>query len=261
MTNATVSNVEKLEIPVLDRSFELSELGDEVVRWIQSRLIVGGYLADNQVDGIPGPKTHKALADFKADSWLEYPSLVGPSTLAVLAELSEREAVTEQLEDLKQSPLVQAGQREGRSVELPVVGQVFQHEYIVEKIPLTWGEMTHGLSAQRLPNATNAGGQQNAIAHVRNLQELAKVFGRVRGTFGSPIAVTSGYRPAALRIGAIRSQHISGRAMDIYPLNGDFPRLLTIIRQERAIKGIGLGQRKGFLHIDIRPTDRVVFPY
>ena len=69
MTHATISDARTVEIPVLDRAFELSELEDKTVRWIQSRLVVGGYLKANQVDGIPGPKTHKALADFKTDLW------------------------------------------------------------------------------------------------------------------------------------------------------------------------------------------------
>lgn len=263
MTSVIISDASTVEIPVLDRAFELSELEDKMVRWIQSRLIVGGYLEANQVDGIPGPKTHKALADFKAALWLEYPSLVGTSTISALAELGERQGVTEQPENLNQQVNPSAGRREGRSAELPLVGLVFEHEYIVPGVPLTWGEMTKGLSPQRLPNAEarNAGSDAAAKEHVRNLQELARVFGRVRATFGSPIAINSGYRPAALRIGKPNSQHIYGKAMDICPLNRDFRRLLAIIKQERSIKGIGLGQDRRFLHIDTRSGNRVVFPY
>lgn len=263
MTSVIISDASTVEIPVLDRAFELSELEDKMVRWIQSRLIVGGYLEANQADGVPGPKTHKALADFKATLWLEYPSLVGTSTISSLAELGERQEETEQPEGLNQHVNPSAGKREGRSAELPVVGLVFEHEYIVPGVPLTWGEMTKGLSKQRLPNAEaiNAGSDAAAKEHVRNLQELARAFGRVRATFGSPIAVTSGYRPAALKIGVPSSLHIVGKAMDIYPLNGDFRRLMAIIKQERLIKGIGAGQHKGFLHIDTRSGNRVVFPY
>jgi peptidoglycan hydrolase-like protein with peptidoglycan-binding domain len=254
MTSLITSTLNESGLPALLGSFELSALDTDTVRWIQSKLALGGYLEPNGVDGMPGPKTHKALADFKADLWLEYPSLVGPSTINALAELNERQEVTEQAENLNQQVNASAGNREGRSAELPLVGLVFEHEYIVPGVPLTWGEMTKGLSAQRLPNAEprNAGSYANAKEHVQNLQALAKVFGRVRAKFGSPIAVTSGYRPAALGIGVRDSQHIYGKAMDIYPLNGDFPRLLAIIKQEREIKGIGLGQRKGFLHIDTR---------
>ncbi|TVQ12108.1 MAG: peptidase M15 [Leptolyngbya sp. DLM2.Bin27] len=252
MTNSMISDRRTVDIPVLDKTVELSELEDRTVRWIQSRLTVGGYLEANQVDGIPGPKTHKALAEFKADLWLEYPSLVGTSTISALAELGERQAVTEQPEGLNQKPLVESGRKEGRAVVLPLVGQVFQHEYIVPDVPLTWDEMTKGLDPRRIPNT---------VGRVQNIQRLAKVFGRVRSRFGSPIAVTSGYRPAELKIGVPNSQHIHGLAMDVYPLNRDFQKLLQIIKEEPAITGIGLGQRKGFLHIDIRPTSRVVFPY
>ncbi|WP_017303643.1 D-Ala-D-Ala carboxypeptidase family metallohydrolase [Spirulina subsalsa] len=241
-----------MNTPTLTKATELSDLSTDQVRWIQSRLEIGGYLPTGQVDGIAGPLTRKALAAFKEDLWLEFPSLVGPSTIQALSELAPRHSVSEQPQALKQQVLTNAGQLEGKSVVLPKVGKIYEHQYIVPDVPLTWGEMTKGLDFRRIPNS---------VEIVEDMERLAIVFGRVRSRFGSPIGITSGYRPAALRIGVPNSQHIFGRAMDIYPLNGDFRRLLELLKVESAVKGIGLGQKRGFLHMDIRPGDRVIFPY
>jgi uncharacterized protein YcbK (DUF882 family) len=83
----------------------------------------------------------------------------------------------------------------------------------------------------------------------------------IRQKFGSPIAINSAYRPYTLDIGASRSQHKYGRALDLRPLNGDFKRLLEVVKSTSAIKGIGLAQ-PSFLHVDIRPEKkRTIFRY
>ncbi len=241
-----------MQKPTLTAAVLLADLDADSVRWVQAQLTVGGYLPPGQADGIPGPKTHEALAKFKTALALSYPAAVGPSTIEALANLAPPHVVSEQPAGLTQTPLVNAGRQEGSSAMLPGVGMVYQHEYIVPGVPLTWGEMTKGLDPKRIPSS---------VEIVNNLKALATVFGRVRTQFGTPIGVTSGYRPAALRIGVPDSQHIPGRAMDIYPINGDFAKLLQVLKAEPAVKGIGLGQHLGFLHMDIRPGDRVIFPY
>ena len=235
--------------PTLTVPRDISELDPPIIRWIQTQLKIGGYL-DGEADGICGPLTLAALAKFKEDHYLEHPRTIGQTTLNLLAQLSSPGRVSEQEQGLTQKPLANAGAKSGPSWTLPTVGLVFANEWILPNSYLTWGEMTKNLT--RIP--THA-------SEVQNIQNMARVFGLVRRDFGSAIGVTSGFRPAHLRIGVANSQHIPGRAVDIYPLNGDFATLLSVLKAEPAVKGIGLGQAKGFLHADIRPAPRVVFRY
>ncbi len=237
------------QTPTLTVPRNIDELEPNIIKWIQTQLKLGGYL-EGAADGVCGPQTFAALAKFKADQNLEYPKGVGQTTLNLLAQLSAPEATSEQGEGLNQKPNVNAGAKSGPSATLPSVGLVYANEWILPNSYLTWGEMTKGLT--RLPTQAS---------EVKNIQETAKVFGRVRTKFGSSIGVTSGFRPAHLRIGVSNSQHIPGRAADIYPLNGNFATLLNVLKDEPAVKGIGLGQAKGFLHMDIRPAPRVIFRY
>lgn len=238
-----------VQAPTLTVPRNIDELEPNIVRWVQTQLKVGGYL-DGAIDGICGPKTLAALAKFKADQHLEYPKGIGQTTLNLLAQLSAPGTLSEQAEGLNQQPLVNAGSKSGASATLPTVGLVYANEWILPDSYLTWGEMTKNLT--RRPTQAS---------EVKNIQDVAKVFGRIRVKFGSSIGVTSGFRPAHLRIGVPNSQHIPGRAADIYPLNGNFATLLTVFKDEPAVKGIGLGQAKGFLHMDIRPAPRVIFRY
>lgn len=235
--------------PSISGVVELRELSPTVLKWVQSQLNLGGYGA-GQVDGIFGPKTAKAFADFKDDNYLAYPELISNATLQMLSEIKPKEEISEQKDNLNQKPLANGGSKSGPSATLPLVGLVYSNEWILPGTYITWGEMTKNLT--RRPTQ---------IAEVKNIQSTARTFGVIRERFGSPLAVTSGYRPAHLGIGAKRSQHIPGKAADIYPINGNFSRLLEIIKQEPTVKGIGLGQAKGFLHIDIRPGNRVIFRY
>jgi hypothetical protein len=238
-----------MQAPTLTVPRNIDDLEANIVKWIQSQLKVGGYL-DGDADGICGPKTLDALARFKTENYLEYPRGIGQTTLNLLAQLAAPDQISEQLDGLNQKPMAGAGSKTGASAQLPVVGLVFANEWIGPNTYLTWGEMTKGLT--RKPTTA---------AEVENIQQMAKVFGRVRAKFGSAIGITSGFRPAHLRIGVANSQHIPGRAMDFYPLNGNFASLLALMKEEPAIRGIGLGQAKGFLHGDIRPASRVIFRY
>jgi peptidoglycan hydrolase-like protein with peptidoglycan-binding domain len=235
--------------PSISGVVELKELDSTVLKWVQSQLNLGGYDV-GKVDGLFGPKTAKAFAEFKKDNYLTYPELISNATLAMLMELKPREEISEQKENLNQKPLANGGSKSGSSTTLPVVGLVYSNEWILPGTFITWGEMTKNLT--RRPTQA---------AEINNIHNMARTFGVIREKFGSPLGVTSGYRPAHLGIGVRGSQHIPGRAVDIYPLNGNFSRLLEVIKQEPTVKGIGLGQAKGFLHVDIRPGSRVIFRY
>lgn len=90
---------------------------------------------------------------------------------------------------------------------------------------------------------------------------LAAEFEAIRAIVGQPIVIGSAYRTpaynAAIPGAAKRSQHMEGRALDLYP-----PKGWTIDRFYDAIhawaiqdesKIFGIGRYATFVHIDIRP--------
>ncbi|MEO1446806.1 MAG: D-Ala-D-Ala carboxypeptidase family metallohydrolase [Cyanobacteria bacterium J06635_11] len=150
----------------------------------------------------------------------------------------------------------EAGSNTGRSTRLPVVGKIYENEMVVAGTHITWGELTRGLT--RLPVQTAEFGTAEEV--VDRLLTLAKVFGKVRVKFGSPIAINSAYRPPNLKIGALYSQHKYGRALDVRPLNGDYKGLIQAIEAVPEVKGIGKGGPSyGFWHMDIRPISKRVY--
>lgn len=219
----------------------------ELIKDIQQHLGI-------DVDGVAGGETLAALADFKAKENLEYPLLIGTSTakelLAKKEEEEDKEANTPQLINLK------AGDRSGNTMRLPNGKLVFANEFIVPGVPLTWGEVTKDCT--RVPTTNE---------YVENAIRLAKIWGEVREKFGSPIAITSGYRPPAVNrsVGGVsNSQHLYFRALDMKPLNNNFRDLWECLEASK-FSGLGdavfRGRNKGFFHADIRPSGRCVFAY
>lgn len=117
----------------------------------------------------------------------------------------------------------------------------------------TVGEVTQR-DRRRIPRA---GSQEE-----NNILQLAKELDKVRDAWGSPIGVTSWYRPNSpidinAEVGGVpNSQHISGRAADIYTMDGrdqDFEHWLdTVAWKDRAL-GYGVAAGRGFTHVDLRP--------
>lgn len=90
--------------------------------------------------------------------------------------------------------------------------------------------------------------------------ELAAAFEALRAAVGLPLVVLSAYRtPEHNRKvgGAKSSQHVQGRALDLLPPKGWTPlQLAAVARTIPAIRGIGV--YRTFVHIDIRPTTKLV---
>lgn len=229
-------------------AISILDISPELTKEIQTLLKI-------EADGVVGELTKQAFAEFKTDSNLEYPLILGITTAKELLELTKEETSANDTA-LPQVLLKDAGSKTGRFMKLPTGELVFSNQYIVDGIPLTWGEATKDCT--RIPTSKE---------YVANAVKLAKTWGIVRDKFGSPLSITSGYRPPAVNNsvgGAKNSQHLYFRALDMIPLNGDFRKLLDVLKAS-DFTGIGdavfMGRNKGFLHADIRPGGRVIFPY
>jgi hypothetical protein len=216
-----------------------------------------GYYT-GEVDGIPGRQTAIAFARFKEDHWLQYPDILGRSTILALLEVAKGvHPVTEQTQDLNQTPLSSEiiGTRTGASMRLPDNRLVFANELIAPGSYLTWGEFTK--------NCTRPLEEKYQIA---NAIAYAKTFAWVRDKWGSPIGMTSGFRPPAINraVGGVSgSQHPYANAGDVFPITGSIYELLAVIKVS-PFTAIGLGMCKGFIHTDIRKgqsNSKIVFSY
>lgn len=94
------------------------------------------------------------------------------------------------------------------------------------------------------------------------LPALASAFERIRAEWGKPITVTSAYRTAEYNHqvgGAVDSQHVQGRALDLRPPSGisveHFWTHIRLLADEVGLGGVGYAAegRGGFVHIDTRP--------
>jgi hypothetical protein len=107
------------------------------------------------------------------------------------------------------------------------------------------GEVTKG-DPKRIPKSGSQ--QEKAILLLAN--ELDKL----REAWGSPLIVTSWYRPPLVnaRVGGVsNSQHIKGCAVDIAPLDGDIYAFQSWC-DSRWCGALGYGAKKGFVHLDMR---------
>lgn len=93
----------------------------------------------------------------------------------------------------------------------------------------------------------------------QNIFTLAQELDKVREAWGSPILVTSWYRPPAINRavgGATRSQHLYGKAVDIKPAQGDIYKFQDWLDKTAwRNKALGYGAKRGFVHLDLRPSN------
>lgn len=86
------------------------------------------------------------------------------------------------------------------------------------------------------------------------LLATAGEFQKVREAWGRPLGVTSFYRPEPInaQVGGVPgSRHVSGEAMDVYPVGSSLDAFYQWIRV-RWSGGLGDGRNKGFIHLDTR---------
>lgn len=230
----------------------LTDCHPDLIKEIQSILKI-------EVDGVVGSMTKQVFAEFKQDNDLEFPLDLGVTTAKELLKEKGQEETSANEPNNDNFPATinpNAGSRTGKSMKLPHGEIVYENEFIAAGIPLTWGEATKGCT--RIPTTKE---------YVDNAIKLAKVWGEVREKFGSPLIITSGYRPPQVNRsigGARHSQHLYFRALDMQPMNGDFTKLFAVLKASN-FTGLGdavfMGRNKGFFHADIRPGSRVIFSY
>lgn len=88
----------------------------------------------------------------------------------------------------------------------------------------------------------------------RRILATAQQFEAIRTAWGRPLGVTSFYRPEPINSqkgGVPNSRHVSGEAMDIYPVGLPVDALYQFLRV-RWSGGLGDGRHRGFVHLDTR---------
>ena len=166
------------------------------------------------VDGLYGNETRKAFAAWKRSIHLGLPEIIGVESSAILFK-----------------PRIEPdwGNWSSKVSEFFTVGEVSKN------------------SRERIV--------YNSV-HQANVLRLAAELDKIRKAWGSGIGVTSWYRPIPVnrRIGSSdRSQHVTGCAADIYPLNGGIWRFQNWLDKKMwSTRALGYGAKRGFVHLDLR---------
>jgi uncharacterized protein YcbK (DUF882 family) len=95
-------------------------------------------------------------------------------------------------------------------------------------------------------------------------ERLVELFEDIRTLCGNiPIKVYSAYRTIEynkLIGGTLHSQHVQGRALDLHHTSLTNNEFYKLIRINAKLLGIGgLGRYKTFVHVDIRPGNRIAY--
>lgn len=214
-------------------------ISSALIREIQSILEEGGFYLGN-INGYLDDNLLASFREFKRKSYLEYPEVLGATTVTALLELVD-EAKHPTPEDIKDKNLFSS---KGKSFKLPGGEIVYCDQPIHGCKNFLWGEATK--DGTRIPLNTTI---------VANIISLAQYLELVRAFLDNrPISVNSFYRPPHVNsaVGGVpNSTHVLGLGAD-FTVKGIPP--LEVYKQISNWHGVrgGLGRSSEFTHLDKR---------
>jgi len=212
----------------------ISLLDTQTMYELQKVLFELGYRI--AVDGVFGQETKTIFHQFKADQKLAYPDFIGKTTIDRLLTLYEDNDI---VEDEAKHP------NQPSFVRPSTVKDIKWDDF---NSPVSrWFTVGEVFRYDQLRKTKDVKIQTRILA-------MAKELDKIRDDWGSGIGVTSWYRPPFInrKVGGVsNSQHLSGDAVDIYPLNGEIIGFQSWL-DKQWFGALGYGSRRGFVHIDIR---------
>lgn len=209
------------------------------IKETQTLLKEGGfYLGD--ITGVADNKTIAAFKDFKKKAFLEYPDILGNSTVIALLEIVG-EAKHPDVAESNTSKLIIS---QGKSIKLPGKETVYCSEPINGCQHFLWGEATK--NGTRIP-------LNNQI--VQNIIRLAEYLELIRALLENRVVtINSWYRPPEVNSlvgGVSNSQHLFGNAIDIVVQGIPPSEVYRRLNNWHGARG-GLGNSNTFTHLDLR---------
>lgn len=217
---------------------------------LQTLLAAAGYDV-GKADGLYGPKTAKAFAGFKSNSWLTNHEDISARSLERLAKEAEERAAGKAPAEAAPSAIAPSKAKPSARVSkmLPSGGAVYVDAPIVDGGHFSWAELTKG--GARWPRSLQV--EDRIVAIATQLEKVRSCLGDRR------ITITSGYRPnndpvlgdVNKSVGGVRSsRHISGDAVDIVVDGMSVDDVFDALRPWWP-GGIAPSYRGGFVHIDL----------
>ena len=189
-------------------------------------------------DGAFGPNTAEAVARFQEEHGLDVDGKIGPQTQAAIEKeigsVPESELTPTETTNTPPESSASSGDSEG----------------------LKSGQLSANFSLSEFASKDGAATPKHIVPALRELAEQLEALKAALG--GAAIHITSGYRSPAhnRRVGgASRSQHVMGRACDIYvPGYSSWQvanKIEELIRVGKMKQG-GIGRYNSFVHYDTR---------
>jgi hypothetical protein len=216
---------------------------------LQTLLAAAGYEV-GKADGIFGPKTAKAFAGFKSNSWLTNHEDISVRSLERLAKEAEERSSGKAPIEAAHSLITSKPTSTGKTSKmLPSGDAVYVEDAIITGGHFSWAELTKG--GTRWPRSLQV--EDRIVAIAAQLEKVRSCLG------DRTITITSGYRPnndpvlgdVNKHVGGVRSsRHISGDAVDIAVDGMSVAEVFAALRPWWP-GGIAPSYRDRFVHIDL----------